>query len=281
VAAAVLCAAGCYSPVPLSALGFQCSLSSACDATTTCRHGTCQLPYPNAANTGVPAGVQLSAVDAGTLQIASSIAKLDVNGCVEVTASGVAIRQSRITCGNFCAITVDPGVTGTVVQDVELVSTGSGGTTGVCGDHFTVQRANIHAFRSAADLGDEVTIEGSFIHDLAAATGVAALRNGAGCSNVVLQSNWVSGVSSQAPAILMTSAGGPINNLSIQWNYLDGAGWILQIEDDPGYSPVTQVTVTGNAFGPDATWGPIALVGFAADGGGNYDDVTGQPISLQ
>jgi hypothetical protein len=143
-----------------------------------------------------------------------------------------------------------------------------------------VQRANIHAFRSAADLGDEVTIEGSFIHDLAAATGVAALRNGAGCSNVVLQSNWVSGVSSQAPAILMTSAGGPINNLSIEWNYLDGAGWILQIEDDPGYSPVSHVTVTGNAFGPDATWGPIALVGFTADGGGNYDDVTGQPISL-
>jgi hypothetical protein len=87
--------------------------------------------YPDATNTGVPAGTALKpsgsidVSDAGTV-----IDGLDVTGTINVVADDVTIQNTRVTltgpgcgasntCGNY-TIRIDEGVNGTVIRDSEL-----------------------------------------------------------------------------------------------------------------------------------------------------------------
>jgi hypothetical protein len=278
----VLGCVGCFSPIQLDALGFQCSSQSQCDSATSCRHGLCLNAYPDATNTGVPAGTALSPApvdSSGVLKVTSSITGQDIAGCVEVAASNVTISKSRITCPGLYAVTTDTGVTGTVLEDVEIASSGSGRTWGVVWDHVTVTRANIHGFSSAVSLGDDVTVQRSYIHDLEPGMLTPALGGDSG-SNILVVSNWVNTVASGGEGILLSSSGGAVNNVLVEWSYFDGGPYAVQLEDDPGYSPMTNVTLSNNFFGRDATYGPIGVTGATPAGTGNMYDDTGEAIPL-
>jgi hypothetical protein len=276
-----LAATGCLSPVPITALGFQCSASADCDSATTCRRGLCQLPYPNASNTGVPPGTTLTPVGTdpmATIKLTSSVTAQDITGCIEITTSNTTISKSRIHCTAFYAVMIDNGVTGTVLEDVELVGPATDGLSqGVPDEHFTLRRANVHGFRNGADLGDDVTIEASYFHDLAQQTGVGALGAGHGV-NIVVRGNWMDNGGGDS-ALSLTSRDGPVDNVLIEGNYMDGGGYTLYIEHAAA-NPMTNVTVKDNAFGHHHVYSPMAGVDITPAGDGNVYDDTGDPVSF-
>ena len=87
--------------------------------------------FPDATNTGVPAGVALT--PSGSVDVAEAgtvIDGRDVSGTINILADDVTIQNTRVTlagpgcgptstCGNY-EIRVDEGVTGTVIRDTEL-----------------------------------------------------------------------------------------------------------------------------------------------------------------
>jgi hypothetical protein len=278
---AALAATACLAPVPITALGFQCSASADCDSTTTCRRGLCQLPYPDATNTGVPPGTTLTPVGTdpmANIKVASSVTAQDITGCIEITTSNVTISKSRIYCTGFSNVTIDDGVTGTLLEDVELVGPATSGLSqGVPADRFTLRRANVHGVRNGANLGDDVTIESSYFHDLAQQVGVGAVGGGHGV-NVVVRGNWMDNGGGDS-ALSLTSRDGPVDNVLIEGNYFDGGGWTLYIERATA-NPMTNVTVKDNAFGHHQAFGPMAGVNITPSGGGNVYDDTGNLVSF-
>src|SRR5690349_18091697 len=84
--------------------------------------GSCALPnYPDASCTGVPSGTALTVVS-GNMSISTANAVVDskdIRGCVTVTAPGVVIKNSKITCSNGVYAIDTYQVTGTwlTIQD--------------------------------------------------------------------------------------------------------------------------------------------------------------------
>jgi hypothetical protein len=127
--------------------------------------------FPNETNTGVPAGTKLTAYTGpSTISKANTVIDGKTMGCIQVTAPGVVIRNSHISCRpSYAAVTVDDGdLTGgtpLLLQDVEIdCQNGSG--NGVGEAMVTVQRANIHGCENGLDINQAITVEDSYIHDL-------------------------------------------------------------------------------------------------------------------
>ena len=74
--------------------------------------------FPDASNTGVPAHVSLTPYT-GPLTINTAGTVIDgklVNGCLNIAAGGVIIRNSRVTCTGFYAVDVYPARDSVVVD---------------------------------------------------------------------------------------------------------------------------------------------------------------------
>ena len=78
--------------------------------------------FPASGNTGVPAGTQLRASSSLVLSTPNAVVDgLDVTGSVQINASGVTLRRSRVTSGrDFSVIRVKEGVTGVRIEDVTI-----------------------------------------------------------------------------------------------------------------------------------------------------------------
>jgi hypothetical protein len=98
--------------------------------TTNCFSKPSACGYPDATNTGVPAGTTLTPSGSITASTAGQvISGKDVTGTINITANNVTIQNTRVTststcgptnaCGNY-EIIVQPGLTGVVIKNVEL-----------------------------------------------------------------------------------------------------------------------------------------------------------------
>jgi hypothetical protein len=125
--------------------------------------------FPDASNTGVPAGTKLSVVNGSmTIKKAGTVVDgKDIRGCVSVEAPHVTIRRSKITCPNFYGILSDTerySGGGLQVQDV-TVSCGNAGGTGIGSYGLTAVRVNISGCENGFDIDNTVTVKDSYVHD--------------------------------------------------------------------------------------------------------------------
>lgn len=139
---------------------------------------SCPLPkYPDATCTGVPAGTALTVVNGDmTISTANTVVSgKDIRGCVEVTAPGVVIKNSKINCTHAAPDVVssaDGAYSGTAltIQDSEISCNDSngkpGGGTAVGDTNITTYRLNIHGCENGYDIDAYVDIEDNYIHDL-------------------------------------------------------------------------------------------------------------------
>jgi hypothetical protein len=143
---------------------------------TGCQANPSRCGYPDKTNTGVPAGTTLTKVN-GDMTIDTPNAVVDgkdIAGCVNVTAPGVTIKRSKITCNSFLAISVagsarTAGAARLSVQDVEVVC---GGNTTAIGDaNVTVQRAYLHGCENGFDLDRDGTVQDTYITDIVEVNG--------------------------------------------------------------------------------------------------------------
>jgi hypothetical protein len=224
---------------------------------------SCPLPdYPNASCTGVPAGTNLVPyTGSSTISTANAVIEGKTLGCIQVTAPGVVIRDSRISCRNPGSVVVasfDGDYSGTplLLEDVEIDCQNGPGTA--VGDALvTVRRANIHGCENGFDLNQNVTVEDSYVHDMwnssASHTDGIQLAGHlvgsgyvAGALNITIRHNTIYGVGadgSLGTSAIIANRSGDVNVL-IQDNLLAGGAYTLYC--DAGTA--SQFRVIGNHF---------------------------------
>lgn len=220
---------------------------------------------PGPENTG-PIG-ELSS-QSGSINVTEDgaiIENIDLDGCINVRANNVTIRNMRIDCGSFYAIRIYSGFEQTLIEDVEMINMQS---SGILGSDFTVRRANIHdSGGDALKPGSNVVVEASWLHKLGTIEGSHSdgIQMVSG-SNVRIIGNFfdmpnIAGYTNSQCIILQTN-NGPVDNIVVENNWLNGGGWCIQVNDKGnGYGSPQNILIKDNKFGPDCQFGTILVRG--------------------
>jgi hypothetical protein len=240
--------------------------------------------FPNASTTGVPAGVFLQA--SGSLVVGAAgtvISGLDISGGVQVNASNVTIKNSRIHTNGWVGIRIKSGLTGVVIQDVEVNGSGTSGTSnsnGVWGP-ANVYRANIYGFENPLVPESGSVLQDNYIHDLGApgSPHYDGIQIDGGISNVTIRHNTILINHGFVSAVMIDNYFGPVSNIVVDNNRLAGGGFTVYSDDSFNSNPISGVQFTNNRMSEGA-WG-YALIGRAKPvDTGNVDDTTGVVIHL-
>ena len=242
--------------------------------------------YPDASNTGVPSGTNLTAYT-GPTNITTANTVIDgktIGSCITVSASNVTIRNTKISCSNaYRAVQVSGG--SVTIEDSEIDCKGTN-NDGLGNSGYTLRRVDLSGCENGMNVAGNVTVEDSYIHDLTTANG--AHTDGAqfnqGASNITFRHNTIntvgSGSGTGTSCIIMWDEGNPQNsNVLITGNLLIGTKVAFTIYT-PRQGPLSNVRVTNNqlrvgVFGYNGGTGSLLT-----DGSGNVDNATGQPLNL-
>jgi hypothetical protein len=255
--------------------------------------------FPNASNTGVPAGTALTAYTGPSrISTPGTVIEGKTMGCVRVTAPGVVIRKSKISCGGgYAVLSADGDYGGTPlrIEDSEVDCKMSGGTA--LGEaSITARRLNIHACENGGDINQSFDVQDSYVHDLYQSASAhpdgfqfasGHFENGArkaGSRNVTIKHNTIYATRDDGTignAAIISNRGGDTNVL-IQGNLLAGGGYTLYCEQDARGS---NYRVLDNAFSRRFSH-KIGFYGPSTDcsdetQSGNYIYETGRPLRLR
>ena len=227
--------------------------------------------FPSASNTGVPAGVTLTPytgperiTQPGTVIDSKLITTPLV---IAAGANDVTIRNSLIRANGYWLVLNDEGATNLQITDTELDGAGNpNGDAAVGGRNYTLTRVNIHSTVDGLKLGDNVTVQDSYIHDLVMTDG--SHNDGMqslGSNNLkILHNTVIVADGSTSAIILSTGSADSMRNIRIENNLLGGGaytvygGYQAGTDDLSRVSDVvisnnritTKVFPNGGAFGP-------------------------------
>jgi hypothetical protein len=239
--------------------------------------------FPDATNTGVPAGVTLTPSGPLVINTPGAVIKnLDIRGSVVINAPNVTLLNCKVTSGDHRAVLISPGITGAVVQNCDIDNLGTGGQ-GIAGQGTFIAN-NIHGAADGIDVrGSDTVIQGNYIHGM---TGTAAshfdgIQADGGFSNLLIQHNTVINENGQTAAVMLDNYWGPINDVTIDDNLLIGGGYTVYLNEvargQPGGGPVTNVSFTNNMLGKGhwGYWDIRTELGNKPVVSGNKDKTTG------
>ena len=260
--------------------------------------------FPNATNTGVPAGTVLK-VYTGPSTITTDGTVLSgyiFTSPLTIMANNVTVENSYFPIAGTC-IQVgsgdDPNVyTGCLIQNCEMAGeTPPGGSNPVVGNNeavqgsqFTIDHCNIHGYAKDVNCeGSNITVQYSYLwHESSGGTG-AHIENiicdGVG-SNFTFQYNtmdcWTPTDPGTTTTIFVSNDFGPTNNVHITGNLLVGGGFTIYGGLQSGTDPITNIYIDNNVLGSGRL---IGNYGYYYDGGpatsftGNTDFLTGQLLN--
>jgi hypothetical protein len=284
VAATKAAAAQVQAGVTAAASNYKAAATGAASAAVaTATGGTAALTAPSRAGVGAtdvgPSGALQSVTPAGgTMHITTPgavIENLNIHGSISIDAPNVTVRNVRVNSGDYVGVTVNS--TGALLDHVEI----TGSEDGIRGDNYIGRNLDIHGVTGdGLKLGDNVTIENSYIHDFAPTAtshndGVQAM----GGSNSVLRNNRIEmGEGTNSAVFIQPELGGSINGLLVEGNTLSGGGWTMYVDGDRG--PLSNVMVRNNTFAGPGGYGSVTTDtrgGSAATWSGNVS-ASGQTV---
>lgn len=238
---------------------------------TNCFQVPSRCGFPDLTNTGVVPGTVLT--NSGGLvitEVGAVIEHLNINGCVEIKAANVTIRNSKINCNNGWGVRNlqgDHAGTGVVIEDVEVDCIGGLGT-GLVGYGFVARRVNVHNCENGASVDGQVTIEDSYIWSFRVVNGGHA--DGIQMdqvSNITIQHNTIAQLADGGTSAIISNAR---SNILFQNNILAGTGYTLRCPQS--FTPTNYRTLN-NRFTRHYDYGP--MIGRCGAAGNVWDD-TGQ-----
>lgn len=174
-----------------------------------------------------------------------------VTGEINVQAENVTIRNGVVK-GSYYGIRELGKAKGLTIENV-TVEGASEASIAVQSNNVTVRKCDLSGADDGMKLGGkDVLIENNHIHDLRASAG--AHNDGIQCgsaSNVIFRGNRIE--ARNTSCIAMFEGQGTWSNITVENNYLSGAGYLLYA---PGTSG-TNVAVRNNVF-TKWGWGPVA-----------------------
>lgn len=227
--------------------------------------------WPDATNTGVPAGTVLTVRQGDwTITTAGTVINgYDIRGCVYVRANNVVIRNSRIQCNGFSGIAIDNPITGVLIEDVDVVMSGLG-QHGIQWRGYTARRVHIANGSDCFSANQDVLIEDSFC-DIPGQAGQDAAANGGphvdgiqetgSASNVTIRHNTIRNPFIVVSAIIMN---GGQTNIRIVDNLMAGGGYTVYCPSRAGALAAFSGNVISRMYYPR---------------GGSYGPTTGCPAA--
>lgn len=155
------------------------------------------------------------------------------------------------------------------------------GSIGIGFEGYTLHRANVHGFSNGVRWSQGVSITESWIHDLRARDNIEH-RSGIGSNGEAATSliarNWIEPADTGdtqglSGALVMYGDFGPIHDVTIKDNYLNGSGsYTLYAGTISGkrHPQASNVDVIGNRWGRLHQYGPVT--GYSSYGGGTWED---------
>lgn len=247
--------------------------------------------YPSAANTGVPPGMTLTATSARSINVAGTVIDGEIitgqtGGSTGygllVNANNVTIKRTKIVTSFGTGtgvnasggIKIAPGVTGTVIQDVEIDGSNA---THTCvfyeGNGITIQRMDCHNVCDGVFSwdGDNFSILDSYIHDLSGlpSNGHTDGFQTEGAQHGTIQHNTIDIARTDTGTISIWNSRRNSTDILVDNNLLSGAGAIFYAEDynsdgvvgnvneaNPvGGFTTTNIRHTNNKISVDKRWG--------------------------
>jgi hypothetical protein len=214
--------------------------------------------FPDASNTGVPAGTTLTPSSGMNVTVANTVIDAQlINGTVTIDAPNVVIKRSKFIGTGDWGILVRSG--SVRLEDSEIA--GRYTTAGLGFDNWTAIRCNIHGMPDDGfKLGDNVLLQDSWLHDWNTEQGAHAdggqVQNG--IRNSIVRHNSIDVVGNSALFIapdLGPSTNGP---LLIEDNLLGGGNYTLyNVDGNSGQYFISNITVRGNRFLRNARYGAV------------------------
>jgi len=206
----------------------------------------------------VPAGTTLTPMGATRITTPGQVIDgRDITGSVSIDAPGVVIKNSRIHGSDANGVNVFSG--DVTIYDSEI----SGFENAIAFGSWKAYRVNIHnTYGDGVKLGDNVTLQDSWIHDLTPADGAHAdggqMQDG--IRNLVVRHNVidVSAASEANSALFLAPDFGPSTPgpVLITDNWLDGGNFTLFcVDGGNGQFVVGNITITNNRFGHRGKYG--------------------------
>ncbi len=207
--------------------------------------------FPDASNTGVPAGVTLTPSGSIVVTKAGTVLKnLDIKGDIVVQAPNVTIENCRITSSSWQGINTNGNADGLVVKNCDIDGQGKvAGSYGILAAGTFIGN-DIRGFENGIGVtGSNTIVKGNYIHDLKAPgephyDGVA--MHG-GQSNVLVEGNTISGTDTSD--VFIKNDFGPISNVKVNNNYLIGnPGYMVYVDARASGGAITGVSITNNQW---------------------------------
>ncbi len=242
---------------------------------------------PGPETTGVPAGTALT--PSGSLSIwrdGTVVDGLDIAGCVSVNADDVIIRNTRVRCAAPSGGVAVRRATGADRLTLERVEVDGMGTAEVCvgWSDYTLRGVDLHGCADGARFGHRMSVEDSWIHDLAQiGTLHADALQTTSASDVVIRHNTLDvrrsdGTYDNAGVMLGSETGGQqVRDVLVEGNHLDGGNYAFNVRGDIN---ATRVTVQDNTFGDATRYGPVLAPARVPLGAGNVYAATGAPVHV-
>jgi hypothetical protein len=304
--AAVLAAAGAFT---MGASG----ASAEATVVTNCVASPSSCGYPDATNTGVPAGTTLQSVPgqvssgpgwyynaAGNdviVNVAGTVLSgLSITCNLEIDASNVTVNDVQVAASGNFGISLRH-TTGVTIKNSTI--SGQNSTTGrlnyaiddVYGDStgMVVQSNNISNFRTAVQISTGMA-SGNYIHDPGYVAGDHTngfYAYGGTTQSLTIQGNTILNSLGQTDAINLDAAtsGVPTNNMAIKGNLLAGGSYTVYGGAVLG-NVTSNIVIQNNRFGQlyytkSGQYGPVAYFDSTGTGNlwsGNMWDGTGQTV---
>jgi len=256
--------------------------------------------FPGADTTGAPARIRLTAYTGpSTISTPNTVISGKTMGCVRVTAPGVVIRNSKISCSesNYAVESGDGDYTGAELrlEDTEIDCRNTNGTA-VGEANVTARRLNIHGCENGFDMNQNVTVEDSYIHDLY--NGGSAHMDGiqmatghfvdghivSGALDITIRHNTIYAIdpNGEFGTSAIISGHGSDVNILIEKNLLAGGAFTLYCEQD---AKGTNYRVADNHFSRTfgskvGYYGPSTECSDETQSGNVYHE-TGKPLNLE
>ncbi len=231
--------------------------------------------FPDATNTGVPAGTALQPSGSITVDTPGTVIdSLDVTGEIVVHASNVVIKRTRVRSSAAWPIQVGNGSTGVLIEDTEVDGLNSGGTVGIGWSGFTALRVDVHGSEDGIRASSNVVVQDSYIHGQSQCGSCHSdpVQSTDG-SNIVIRHSSLLNPHNGNSIFLFKSDLGQINDVVVDSNLLNGGNYTVEVFNG-GYGSPSNVTVTNNRFGHDSVYGPVSTDGAAISEAGNIWDDT-------
>ena len=223
--------------------------------------------YPDATNTGVPAGTALKSESQNITvnKAGTAIKDIALDGEISVEANNTTIEDSEITvegtqtCGKSCGgrgIWIKPGVTGTVIKNVTCHGAAATGVnvTQYCimsnDSNTTIE--HLHAYYCTECLAGAMDLSESFIDETGATIPEEHYEDiyyGGGAGPLIVNHNTMLNPNGQTAVVFASVDFGDQTTLTITNNLMAGGGYMIYGGGSgSGGKVLGPVTVSGNRF---------------------------------